>query len=73
VLEVLFHLCRWFAVGIHALLSVACGGGGGSSNETDDNGGNTDDTTDDVHPFLQNVNGTLPGVYFSTTALNEGE
>jgi Tol biopolymer transport system component len=67
------QLGRWFAVGILVLLSVACGGGGGSSNEADDNGGNTDDTTDDVHPSLQNVNGTLSGVYFSTTALNEGE
>jgi hypothetical protein len=60
------RLSRWVAIAVLALMLEGCGGGGGGDyNETD--------STSNNNQAPQSVNGSLSGIYFSTTTLNQGE
>jgi hypothetical protein len=67
-------LVRWTTVSSIAVLLIACGGGGGDSDSNYEIDEGVDvDTGGSNTQTLHNVNGSLSGVYFSTTPLNEGE
>ncbi len=63
------HLSRWVAVAVLAIMLESCGGDG-TNNEPGDTSNHNGETSNQP---LQDVNGRLSGVYFSTTSLNEGE